>query len=414
MAGQKKSMEKTNQPRGINWVLTLNNHTQDDIKNIIETCKSDRYKTKYLLLAEDCAPTTGTKHIHGVLCFEKRHTLSSLKRKMDKCHFEQMRGTIQQAIDYTTKYIKDHQDAFCYNMGTPPKDTKFTTESNNEKWELMFNAAKKGKFEQIPPKEYIRYHKAFREIYIENQKAKDMPANLDMKEHFLWLWGSTGNGKSYAARHEIKDRIQQLYSEPIDIYLKTLNKWWDHYQGEKIVLIEEANPDACEHLANFFKTWLDEYAFVAEAKGAIAPKIRPEFIIITSNYTIDECFPKSQDSAPLKRRLREICMDNMLTGIRMNILWPSNEYIEANKITFDESNKSPATIGRGRSGSVGNTSATDPVDDVIIGDATERLRLPEPLVCATPMYANQTNEDTQMYLSPLELPPDENAIINPF
>lgn len=277
---------------------------------------------------------------------------------------------------------------------------------------MMFSAAKKGKFEKIPAKEYIRYHKAFREIFIENQKATDLPANLDMKEHFLWLWGSTGNGKSYAARHEIKDRIQRMYDEPVEIYLKTLNKWWDHYQGEKIVLIEEANPEACEHLANFFKTWLDEYAFVAEAKGAIAPKIRPEYIIITSNYTIDECFPKSQDAAPLKRRLRELCMDNMLTGIRMSILWPSDNHIEAER---KKSNKNQEwLLDCGSPGSVGNTIATDPVGDVIVGDATSQLRLPEPLMCSTPMHPNQYTADTQPYLSPLELPQDENAIIQPF
>lgn len=404
--------EKPNQPRATNWVLTLNNPTKEDIDKIIKVATTTKLKTKYLLLADDVAPTTGTKHIHGILCFEKRHTLSSLKKAMEKCHFEVMRGTAEQARKYTLKYKECNPEAFSYEEGTIPKDTRITTEQNNDKWEMMFTAAKKGKFEKIPAKEYIRYHKAFREIYIENQKATDLPANLDMKEHFLWLWGSTGNGKSYAARHEIKDRIQKMYDEPVEIYLKTLNKWWDHYQGEKIVLIEEANPEACEHLANFFKTWLDEYAFVAEAKGAIAPKIRPEYIIITSNYTIDECFPKSQDAAPLKRRLRELCMDNMLTGIRMSILWPSDNHIEAER---KKSNKNQEwLLDCGSPGSVGNTSATDPVGDVIIGDTTSQFRLPEPLGGPTPMYPNQFEADTQPYHSQLELPPDENAIIQPF
>ncbi len=321
-----------NQPRGKNWVVTLNNPTNEDYDAFTKFIDSPSYKATYFLLAEDRAPTTGTGHWHGIICFEKRHLMTSIKKHMKKWHIEPMRGTFNQAREYTLKYAKNIPNAFIREIGKPPQDTRISSKQNEDKWDALFQAAKKGKFEDIPPKEYIRYHKAIREIYIENQKALDMPPNTDLKEHFLWLWGSTGKGKSYTVRHHIKERIQRLYEEPVDIYLKTLNKWWDHYSGEKIVLLEEANPDACEHLATFFKTWFDEYAFVAEAKGAIAPKIRPEFMIVTSNYSIEECFPKSQDSGPLKRRLLSINIDHITpTGLRCTLDWPSNSFIESNR-----------------------------------------------------------------------------------
>lgn len=321
-----------NQPRGKNWVVTLNNPTQEDYDAFTSFIDSTAYKATYFLLAEDKAPTTGTGHWHGIICFEKRHLMTSIKKHMKKWHIEPMRGTFNQAREYTLKYAKNIPNAFIREIGKPPQDTRISSKQNEDKWDALFQAAKKGKFEDIPPKEYIRYHKAIREIYIENQKALDMPPNTNLKEHFLWLWGSTGKGKSYTVRHHIKERIQRLYEEPIDIYLKTLNKWWDHYSGEKIVLLEEANPDACEHLATFFKTWFDEYAFVAEAKGAIAPKIRPEFMIVTSNYSIEECFPRSQDSDPLKRRLLSINIDHITpTGLRCTLDWPSNSFLESNR-----------------------------------------------------------------------------------
>lgn len=431
------------QPRGKNWVVTINNPLSEDYDEFRNFVESPSYKATYYLLAEDRAPTTGTKHWHGIICFEKRHLMTSIKKHIKKWHIEPMRGSFTEARDYTLKYAKNIPDAFIREIGKPPQDTRISSKQNEDKWDALFLAAKKGKFEDIPPKEYIRYHKAIREIYIENQKALDMPPNTNLKEHFLWLWGSTGKGKSYTVRHHIKERIQTMYEEPIDIYLKTLNKWWDHYSGEKIVLIEEANPDACEHLATFFKTWFDEYAFVAEAKGTIAPKIRPEFIIVTSNYSIEECFPRSQDSDPLKRRLLSINIDHITpTGLRCTLDWPSNIFLESNRNlqisslirpvtqlddisdfsndneyqTNQEPSKQndsdrPLPInpyvnirnGFGSSGSVGNTRATDPSRHVINGD--------DPF-CLTDFTSQEQTNDTEIRYRTCSEVFDENTLIN--
>lgn len=451
------------QPRGKNWVITLNNPTAEDYETFKRFVETSSHKATYYLLAEDRAPTTGTNHWHGIICFEKRHLMSSIKKHINKWHIEPMRGSFNQAREYTLKYAKNMPNAFIREVGKPPQDTRITSKQNEDKWNDIFQAAKRGKFEEIPPKDYIRYHKALREIYIENQKSLDLPPNTDLKEHFLWLWGSTGKGKSYTVRHQIKERIQRLYDEPVDIYLKTLNKWWDHYSGQKIVLIEEANPDACEHLATFFKTWFDEYAFVAEAKGTIAPKIRPEFIIVTSNYPIEECFPRSQDSDPLKRRLLSINIDHITPhGLRCTLDWPSNSFLDSNRNlqvsslirpviqlddisdfspqpqqqsecdqtemshTIYQTNPEPikqisrtdqcqqnpyilTDIGFGSSGSVGNTIATDPENHVINGDDVSN---PQQMSLTDFTSQEQTN-DTEIYYRPCSEVFDENTIIKP-
>lgn len=66
------------------------------------------------------------------------------------------------------------------------------------------------------------------------------------------------------------------------------------------------NPEAGKYLGYFIKIWADRYPFSPEIKGSTIKKIRPEKIIVLSNYTIDECFEKVQDREPIKRRFKVV------------------------------------------------------------------------------------------------------------
>lgn len=106
-----------------------------------------------------------------------------------------------------------------------------------------------------------------------------------------WWVGPTGTGKS---RH-----LWNVYPKH---YPKALNKWWDGYNDEDVVAIEEMDPDHGQYLGHYVKIWADRYPFSPETKGGYLSKIRPKKIIILSNYTIEECFPRPQDVDPIKRR----------------------------------------------------------------------------------------------------------------
>ena len=73
-------------------------------------------------------------------------------------------------------------------------------------------------------------------------------------------------------------------------YQKEKNKWWCNYTGQDTVAIEEADPKTMEHLADRLKVWADRYPFPGEIKGGRLEGIRPKKIIVTSNYSIEECF----------------------------------------------------------------------------------------------------------------------------
>lgn len=73
-----------------------------------------------------------------------------------------------------------------------------------------------------------------------------------------------------------------------DLYIKAQNKWWDGYQGEEAVLIDDFDKQGvC--LAHYLKIWSDKWKCTGEIKGATIP-LNFKRLYITSNYRIEELF----------------------------------------------------------------------------------------------------------------------------
>ena len=320
-----------------NYAFTWNNYQEtQDWSTIIETFA--RNNCEFVCYAEEKAPTTGIQHLQGYISLKGKKRLSTLKNMLNKeIHFERARKCKLANYRYCTKegkaWVYDSMTNYCgiIDKSEQPnliKKHNIQKRTLTERLNHCINLAKSGKMEEILttyPDIYLKYKDKLDAIRLDTTKVERMYLNNEygnfFKCHFLWLWGPTGTGKSYfcnilvmllSAFMQAWAKTFNIEQQPLKVYYKNKNKYWDRYNNEEIVIVEEASPETMKLSAHYYKQWIDEYPFNPEIKGATINYIRPKFFIITSNYSLRQCFTdpitgsiKMEDYEPLSRRLCE-------------------------------------------------------------------------------------------------------------
>ena len=280
------------------WCFTLNNfiaHGWDNWRDRLSRLPNVKY-----LVCEEEVGKEGTPHLQGYVSFINARTFESMSKFFEGfAHLETARGN---ALDNKKYCTKDNVHVF--EIGEPPVCKKVD-------WELLLN-----EFENLPINEFISKHPKEaifhyqKLVNLSNARYQEQPQscyNGSLGSKNFWIYGAPRTGKSTWARKQCKN-----------IYLKACNKWWTGYNHHyQLVLMEDFPPyeQTKGALGQHMKLWADRFTFTAETKGGhlfIHPK--DYVFIVTSNYSIEECFGEG-DVEAIKGRFQEV----LITG--KNDLW---------------------------------------------------------------------------------------------
>lgn len=213
----------------------------------------------------------GLRHHHLVLCLERRKRFKQFielwKDGLQHIHWEPIhaKSTPQNAYDYSCK-----EGPAIWECGNLPDSKGKVTQ---DRWKETRAFAEAGQFDLVDDQHYVTH---FKNIHAIGDRAatKRIKASMDTLNNY-WIMGHTGAGKSLFAREANGRTVESCYSKCVTSF-----KWWDHYENEPNIIVEDIDEKFAE--PQQLKIWCDHYAFHAETKGGMK-KIRPQTFIFTSN-----------------------------------------------------------------------------------------------------------------------------------
>ncbi len=274
------------------WCFTVNNPTDADALT-----PDDLRHIDYMIINKENGENE-TPHWQGYVCFNARLRMTRVQTYFPRAALFIKRGTVQQARHYCMKPVPGCDCEHC----TPARERgevadymewgevpNTNVEAVKQKWKKLITLSKQGKFEELEddyPSEYFRHYHIIKRM---RQDHPDQLQDLEAYDNY-WIVAPTGYGKSRYAREQYPD-----------FYDKAPNKWWIGYANQSTIICDDFSPKQCEHLGWYMKRWADLFPYPYEDKGG-GGQMRPKRIVVTSQYTIQECFEDYKVVEAMERR----------------------------------------------------------------------------------------------------------------
>lgn len=269
-----------------NFVFTWNNYPDDASDYLQELV--DTEVLKYVGYCEEIAPTTGTPHLQGYCSFNSPRTIEQARAKFSGCHVEVMLGSIAQNEEYCTKAGE------LKHFGVKPISNDNKGRAERLRWQRAKELAQSGQLDDIDADILIRCYSTLKRIRTD-YAAKPGPQDV----RCYWIYGPTGTGKS----HSVETTFPLCYKKNMDD-----PKWFDGYQGEETVYLEDLDKYQVRW-GGLLKRLADRWPLLVNTKGSMQ-YIRPQRVIVTSNYNLDEIWTESGTLDPLLRRFTVILKES--------------------------------------------------------------------------------------------------------
>lgn len=256
------------------WCFTLNNYSEDEIKQLVEL------EYTYLIYGKETG-TNGTPHLQGYIEFNIRKRLETIKNINPRIHWEIRKGTAQQAADYCKKEGDFNEHG---TISNPEQGKRNDLKRLHEQLLECGSISKITKMEPLP----------FQKIRtLEKWLTYDEPQRR-WKPEVIWIWGASGSGKS-----ELLDEL----AGP-DAYWKDGEKWWDGYDAHEVVVMDDFR--ASNMKFNFLLKVLDKFPLRVEFKGGYRQLLAKKIIISTIVHPKQVYAGIAENDEPVYQLLRRI------------------------------------------------------------------------------------------------------------
>jgi hypothetical protein len=233
------------------WKFTIYG---EDLEAEIEWLKTLEFNV--MTCSKEVCPDTENLHLQGAVTWKRSYSLAALKKLHAKAHWE-----IQKCVQDNNYERKRGSEVLIDQDNRKKKGAR--TDIENIKTIVKSSGSMRDVVEAATSVQSIR----MAEIWL---KYCEAPRPISPAPAIHWRWGTSGVGKT----REIWDT-----HDINEVFTPVSYKWWEGYDGHKVVLIDELRGDWCT-FGQLLKI-TDRYPFRVETKGGSRQMLASE-IWITS------------------------------------------------------------------------------------------------------------------------------------
>ncbi len=296
-------MPRSEGTRGRGWCFTYwpgsrGDLTEDEVIGTLKGMPTRQYVIVQKETGKQGNQAEEGDHLQGWIYFKNNATFAQVKARLTGTpHIEFQEGTNSQAADYCKK--EDTRREPFTEAGEQPQDSGVG--KNNKLLDAIKHAEAYGIGATMDKDEYkvhfARAHSGMKQL-ANRAASKRIPMMRPIKVYYIW--GDSDAGKSHWASSRFKPEDTFVVSD-------TKNTWFDNYQGEQCVVLDEFGGHTDFEL---LKRLLDGSKMNIPTKGS---HVYGEYhtVIITSNYNPNSLYDQARNFfsasapfGPLQRRIK--------------------------------------------------------------------------------------------------------------